>query len=161
MSESTASAEVELAAEIATGLRSLAAMLEAHPDLAREIRHCAYYALLAIPLEDQHARLARWARAGKAVGAKVSKNADDKQFEVSVEFGPVRVRAIADRSEVCERVVVGTETVTKKIKDPQALAAVAEIEVTEEVETVEWVCRPLLADAAQSRETTAMAGAAS
>ena len=148
MTDSTVSAETaetELAAEIVSGLRCLAVMIEANPDLAHDVAYTLGRSILAIPLEDEHARLARWARAGKASGAVVAKDASGEQFEVNVTFGPVRVRVIAPREQVCERIVIGTDKVTKKVKDPAALAAVPEIEVTEEVEQIEWKCRPLLA----------------
>lgn len=145
MSDSTVSTDTELAAEIATGLRSLAVLIETNPDLASELRYSLSKLLMAVPMTDEQERLARWARAGKELGAKITKDASDSQFEVAVAFGPVAVRVIAPRESVCERVVVGTEKVTKKVPDPVALAAVPEIEVIEVVEQIRWECKPLLA----------------
>ncbi len=51
----------------------------------------------------------------------------------------------AFRDDVCERIVTGTHQVTETGKDPEALAAVPEIEVTKTVEDVEWRCGSILA----------------
>ena len=51
----------------------------------------------------------------------------------------------APREAVCERVVTGTHEVTREVPDADALAAVPTSTVTETVETVEWICSPLLA----------------
>lgn len=144
---SDANAELKLAAERAAGFRALADLIEANPQLASDLYLQNF---LAMPLHnpkvtDQRARLAEWATAALGQGAKFTKRVDKDHFSGIVDFGPFSIEVLADRDEVCERVVTGTETVTKKVKDPEALAAVPEIEVTEEVETVEWVCRPLLA----------------
>lgn len=132
------------AAEITAGLRAVADLLEEVPAAATILAGTK----LLVPVmheSDPVALLAAIARAGAAQGGKVSKSYETKYANVDVTFGPVVLQAYADREQVCERVVVGTETVTKKVKDPKALAAVPEIEVTEEVEQVEWRCRPLLA----------------
>jgi hypothetical protein len=47
------------------------------------------------------------------------------------------------RSEVCERVVTGVETITMTVPDPAV--TVPTVEVTQEVETVEWRCGSILA----------------
>lgn len=46
------------------------------------------------------------------------------------------------REKACDRVVTGKETVTHKVLDPDALAHVPMVEVTEEVDVVEWRCIP-------------------
>ncbi len=45
---------------------------------------------------------------------------------------------------MCKKVVT-TETVTRTVPDPAVLATVPMVEVTQDVENVEWVCEPLLA----------------
>jgi len=55
------------------------------------------------------------------------------------------VTVTTSRDVVCKRVVTGTREVTKTIPDPEALAKVPQIEVTETERTYEWVCEPLLA----------------
>jgi hypothetical protein len=137
----------ELAAELAAGLRSVADMVEATPELASAfgIAFLKMQAYVGYAFEDKPAALATFARAALRHGAKVEKKADDKWSSVDAKWGPVTVSAYTNRDEVCERVVTGTEVVTKKVPDPEALALVPEVEVTEEVETFEWRCVPLLA----------------
>lgn len=139
------------ATELADGLRALAAMIEQSSDEAvYELRYTFDH--ISVPVWSA-AAAAALARAGMHAGAKVTKHQSDKYAGVDIAFGRVSLHVYADREEICERVVTGTETVTKKIKDPEALAAVPEIEVTEEVEKVEWRCRPLLEDRADEPET--------
>lgn len=69
------------------------------------------------------------------------------QFAVWRRFGGIVLAAYADRAEVCDRVVTGTREVTTEVPDPEALAAVPKVTVTEVVEDVEWVCGSLLAKA--------------
>lgn len=136
-----------LAAQQAAGLRALADMIDAHPEVAELIRFSGLERLLA-PVgstDDAVMVMADLIRKAKARGATVTKSAEDDWFNVHVAWGPVGIQVYAAREEVCERVVTGTETVTKTVKDPARLAEVPEIEVTETVETVEWVCRPILA----------------
>lgn len=126
----------------AQGLIRLAEMIEATPDLD------ACYIKPGKPLElnawyaTSPADLAAIARAGLANGATVEKSAESDIYALQISWGDVTALALAQRGEVCERVVTGTETVTRTVPDPTAPL----VEVTETVEHVEWVCRPLLAD---------------
>lgn len=86
--------------------------------------------------------MAAIARAALAHGAKVDKDASGDIYTLTVSWGALAAQAIAYREAVCERVVTGTETVTRTVPDPTAPL----VKVTETVEHVEWVCRPLLAD---------------
>lgn len=139
----------ELAQQQAAGLRALADLIEANPELAENFWHTLGLAGINVHLDhhsdDKAAQLGRIARIAKRHGAKVGKDISDQFHNVVIEFGAVKATVLAYRNEVCERVVTGTETVTRRVKDPAALAKVPEVEVTEEVETVEWRCRPLLA----------------
>lgn len=135
----------ELAAGRAAGLRKLADMVEAHPEL-----NAVYLDDINVVHATTKDQMAAFIRAGLEFGAKVEKTAYGSTMNVDLHFGAVTVAALGHRAEVCERVVVGTETVTKKVKDPDALAAVPEIEVTEEVEIVRWDCHPILAGTAES-----------
>lgn len=93
---------------------------------------------------DAPAEMAKWAKAlavGQPKGA-VEKKYDDHYLRLTREFGAVTLEVWATRDLVCERVVVGTETV--EVPDPDALAAVPTVPVEREV--VEWRCSPLLAD---------------
>lgn len=136
-----------LATQQAAGLRALADLIENNPDLNDDLRWLT--SDLSAYVADKEV-LAKFARAAVAQGAKVTKDfppdsRPDRHFYLYASFGPVQVRLHCERAVVCERIVVGTETVTKKVKDPAKLAEVPEIEVTETVETVRWDCKPLLA----------------
>jgi hypothetical protein len=73
-------------------------------------------------------------------GGTYAKNADTDTLHLSGMCGGVPVRIWLSRDAVCERVVVGTETV--ELPAQEALPA-----RTETRERVEWVCSPLLAAA--------------
>lgn len=138
----------DLAQQMAAGLRRLAEFIETNPDLADGFRHNVMDYAINVHLRDdgKAAQLAEYAQAAARFGAKVTKDIDDKWHNLYLDFDGAKAHVLAYRNEVCERVVTGVETVTKTVPDPEALAAVPTVEVTEQVETVEWVCRPLLAD---------------
>ena len=63
--------------------------------------------------------------------------------EKLMDFGkkqPVRYKIVCNREEVCEKHVVGTEKVTKKVAPPGEWT---EEEVEQDI--IEWKCNPLLA----------------
>lgn len=124
--------------EYVAGLRMLADLLEQNPELLKP-----HGAIQIIPLGEQQSReqLAAWAR---ALPGKKDKEINDQFANLVGTLRGLKVKIVAYRDEVCERVTTGVETVTKMVKDPDALAAVPEVEVTEEVEQYEWVCRPML-----------------
>jgi hypothetical protein len=70
------------------------------------------------------------------------------EFAVWRRFAGIVFAVYAERNEVCERVVVSSEEVTREVPDPEALAAVPKVTVTEVIEQVEWICTPLLKPAA-------------
>ncbi len=81
-------------------------------------------------------------RAGMKGADEVTKKYSDDYFRLYLSFGDLEYRVSCDRDEVCERTVVGTETVME-LTPPEG-------EWTEkpvEKEVVEWVCNPLLAAA--------------
>ncbi|MHB1950203.1 MAG: hypothetical protein ACYCQK_01860 [Acidiferrobacteraceae bacterium] len=90
------------------------------------------------------------AEAARAIGGRWEKeqNEDMRQMRLVRRFGPHRIMLFTARENVCERVVVGTETVTREMPDPDA-PPVPTITVTEEVERFEWRCSPLLAAAGE------------
>ena len=144
-------AEPTLASRQAAGLRALADMIEANPEVAEHLRYT--FGHMGVPLIVQcdgeiREALARLVRAGKAHGATIDKTYNGQWAGANLNWadGAVTLRVTADRNEVCERVVTGTDTVIRTVPDPAALAAVPTIEVTETVERVEWICKPLLAD---------------
>lgn len=132
----------KLANDQAAGLRALADMIEANPEMAKHAGYLDDTNVFWVRTKDDIATIAR---AALAHGFEVKKNAFADTYKVLLKRGPVGFTILADRGEVCERVVTGVETITRTVKDPHALAAVPEVEVTETVETVEWVCKPLLA----------------
>jgi hypothetical protein len=135
----------DLARQQAEGLRALADLIETNPELARPLRF-GVDSIGAHIVEDEAPEIfAIFARAAKAQGLPVTKTYSEKFAIVRARLGGVEVYLQADREQVCERVVTGTETVTKRVKDPTLLAEVPEVEVIETVETVEWVCKPILA----------------
>ena len=81
-------------------------------------------------------------RAGMKGADEVTKEYSDNYFRLYLSFGDLQYRVLCDRDEVCERTVVGTETVMESVPP--------EGEWTEqavEKDVVEWVCNPLLAAA--------------
>jgi len=136
----------KLANEQAAGLRALADMLEANPHLAIQLG-LTFRSLGQHVFPDNRPRelFAEFARAALAAGAVVTKRHHGDYGKVRASWGPVVVDLQADREQVCERVITGIEQVTKKIKDPVAVAALPDIEVSEDVPSYEWRCRPLLA----------------
>lgn len=135
--------EKSLQQQRAEQLRAVADFVEALPDeLAEHLRYTSNTVNIPVShLDDPVAVMVAFARAGLAHGVKIRKNFSDRHGIVSLDFGVMHLDVYAARDQVCERVVTGTETVTKQVPDPAAPL----VEVTEEVEQVEWVCRPLLA----------------
>lgn len=130
----------------AEGLRAFADFIEANPEFAEELSYSLRHIDEPVVCDDPVVLLGRFARAAARARVANQKGGSDKYFKLELRFSDAVVLCLAaSRAEVCERVVVGTETVTKTVPDPAKLAEVPEIEVTETVETVEWVCRPLLA----------------
>ena len=80
-----------------------------------------------------------------AFPAALSKDVDDHYYDLDGYLDGLAVKFVAFREEVCERVVVGTREVTRTTKDPELLAQLPDVTVTETEEVVEWRCSPLLA----------------
>jgi hypothetical protein len=126
--------------EIATGLRQLADLIEATPDIR------VSYKTFSLWCVSDRETLAALARAALRHGAKVEKDIDDQWHNLVVKFGPIEAKALAFRSEVCERVLVGTREVTEMVPDPTvAVPDVPLVEQTRTEEIYEWECVPLLA----------------
>lgn len=129
-----------------TGLRVLADLLEQHDDLPLpydgsltsidwiETAHTA---------ERQREIAQSFAR---IIPGTIRKEARDGYFDLDGSIAGLKVSLIVLRDAVCTRVVTDTREVTREIPDPEALAAVPTVTVTETQEVVEWVCEPLLAD---------------
>jgi len=140
---------VTRAAEQAAGLRSLADLIERHPELAGTP---SFLSCLNIWWSRDADQVAAIARAGLDHGAQVDKIYRGDTFSLALKWGPVTAHVLAERGVVCERVVVGTDEITEQVPDPDALAAVPMISRTRTVERTEWRCdKPLFApDRAQS-----------
>lgn len=136
------------------GLRLLADVLDHHPELPQPSSGQSADNPLRIWFHSHHDqpsvrdRVAAAARALKRHARKVDKKINGEWFDVRTALAGLHIEVTTRRNDVCERVVIGTETVTEKHKDPDLLAQVPEVEVTEEREIVEWRCPPsLLAEA--------------
>lgn len=121
----------------AAGLRALADFIEAHPELpAPAYLHKPH---IWCPRGDEIAAIIR---AALADDVEVVKHYSEVQRNVGLRFGPLQAMALVNKAEVCERVVVGTETV--RVPDPAYIPpATPMVETT--VEVTKWRCRPLLA----------------
>ena len=122
--------------EFVAGLRAAADFFESNPDAgvpydARMGFHCSS--------RDE------FVTAVRALG-RAEKDFTSSYARATRDFGGgVQVDYQAYRSEVCERVVVGTREVEVEEPDPEAVAALPKVKRTETVEDVEWRCEPLLA----------------
>lgn len=135
-----------LATQQVAGLRKLADLIEAHPELAGRFTADEIELNIHTRTDDITAELAEWARFAKANGAKIAKDITQSMYNVTATFcDGVKVSMLAYRTAVCEKVVVGTREVTEEVPDPEALAAVPTVTVKRVVEETKWVCRPLLA----------------
>ena len=127
------------------GMRALADALEQHPEVPLPIEGKTtpiMFGAWAFRTDDPRGLMTTIAR---ALPCNWDKDPGDMYFKLNGRIAGLSVQIVADRDTVCERVVTGVETVTKEVPDPEALAAVPTVQVTETVETVEWVCKPLLA----------------
>jgi hypothetical protein len=139
------------------GLRALADLIEANPEIAEHTRFTFDRLDAFAHGDDAAAVLAAMARAGKAAGHRVTKDFDDSfggvEIHLSEEVSPfaggdVVLAFHAPREQVCERIVTGTREVTETVRDPDA----PKITRTRVEDVVEWRCAPLLADeAAEAR----------
>lgn len=144
--ETVQETETDRRAEFNEGLRLIAEFLVEHPEVPQPYHLMGSEFYIYLHGEESRAQLATIARAfGRA-----EKRFEGVRFEVSRRFAGINLIAQAQRAEVCERVVTGTREVSKEVPDPEALAAVPKVTVTETVEDVKWVCHPILDTAVQS-----------
>ncbi len=139
------------ATTFADGLRVAADLLETYPDLppayvtavqaidgARGIE--VTWQLMLVADDTQRETAARIIR---TIGGVWDKDASYDTFRTTRTHRGIRLRITADREQVCERRVTGTETVTVP-------AVEAQPERVEERELVEWDCSAVLAEAVTS-----------
>jgi hypothetical protein len=131
----------QIASEQAAGLRALADMIEANPELrGNEL----YMSGLNIWHTKDAAFMADLVRAALRHGAKVTKDISETQHNVDLTWHGITASILARRDAVCERVVIDTREFTEEVPDPEALAAVPTVTVTRTEEVVEWQCKPPL-----------------
>jgi hypothetical protein len=140
------------AARQAAGLRALADMIQAHPELVDGFRFTFGAGLNFHPrAEDRpggmRLALAAFVRAAQAHGARITTKIDDTWHNMLATFTPgFVVEALAYRSEVCEGGVTGTRTVTA----PDTLAAAPMVAAAEAAEPAREEGRSVLARAAMA-----------
>lgn len=132
------------------GLRQLADILEAHPDLPLPYGGTTTSELLWIAnsRQDHKQVAATFARTIPGVVAKQPRGTD---LDLIGRIAGLHVQLIVDRDAVCERVVVGSETVTV----PARPATEATPEQTETREVVEWRCASILTETTPTRKAVA------
>jgi len=125
------------------GLRTLAAVLEANPDIPLPLAGRVSSRMTMMFLSDATAReqMAAAARAFPCTWTKRVSGKNEEFFDLRGTVGALNVALTALRDAVCERVVVGTTEVTE---DEVVTEAVTR-PVTKTVDVVEWRCSPLLA----------------
>lgn len=127
------------------GLRVLANLLENHPELPLPYEGDGTAMTMMFWGPDAREELAAAAR---ALPIRLTKNDparsgyDETYFNLDGNLNGLRIQLTAHRTQVCERVVTGTRTVTEEVPDPDA-PKVTRIRVEE---IAEWRCRPLLTD---------------
>ena len=131
--------EHDKALELAENLRSLANFIETDPSKlppeGLEIKASSHI-YGGDANKDTFLNLVQLAL-GSAEVVTIRKAYTDSYFEVHLSFGGIDYESWARRESVCDRRVVGTETVTEKV-------AVQYEEREVEKEIVEWDCHPLL-----------------
>jgi hypothetical protein len=128
------------------GLRSLADLLEQHDDLPLPYDVTAQWIVVSSSEDDQRRIAQTFAR---VMPGTIAKSVRDDAFDLDGMVGAVNVGMILSRDAVCTRVVKEVREVTREVPDPDALAIVPMVTVTETVEDVEWICQPLMADRTQ------------
>ena len=142
---SPAAAENSQRAAYIKGLRALADTLEQHDELPLPARDGGRITWSFLGDSDAREQMAVAARAIPCNWRKDMWGQEKHYFDLNGELHGLPITLGAYRDDVCERIVTGTHEETKTVKDPEALAAVPEVRVTETVEDIEWRCGSLLA----------------
>jgi len=131
------------------GLRALADVLDGHPEVPLPYHGTGTAITISDFLfaKDPRAALAAAARALPCNWSKDVRESEQygSYLDLIGELHGLSIKLTAYRDAVCERVVTGTREVTETVKDPDALAAVPEVEVTKIIEDVTWRCGSILA----------------
>jgi hypothetical protein len=127
------------------GLRLLADALEQHPDADLPADGTSLPLSITFWGEDARERMAAAARAIPCTWTKQVRDSEYRSyFDLSGNLAGLKISLTAYRDAVCERVVTGTHEETKTVPDPEALAAVPQVTVTNVVEHVTWECHSIL-----------------
>ena len=121
------------------GLLALGEWLDRHPEIATHQSRSTWIVSTWKTPDLSPDVIVRAMKDGAPLGAVTKSVATDQDSTLFVERsfgGQVTLQYQASRSEVCERVVVGTETV--HVSDPEARM----VEVERDV--IEWRCSPIL-----------------
>lgn len=101
------------------------------------------------------------ARIARLLPCRLDKNDPDSgehgatYYQLSGTLFGLGVRVWGFREQVCEKVITGSKPVTRLVPDPAAPM----VEVTEDVQTFEWRCGPLLAQTPARAESSPAARA--
>lgn len=101
--------DIDERTEYVAGLRQLADVLERNPDLRLPYTG-SHGALLVItpPWTDHRAELAAWV---KVLPGRKDGHVRNEMFDLASSFAGLKIKVICSRDKVCERVVVGTQTI--------------------------------------------------
>ena len=129
-----------------SGLRKLADLLEDHPEVPLPYQGqdptCSRLSFNFLDVRDDNK--AAMAAAARAFPGKLEKGTTaDTYFDLRGNLDGLYYELTAYRHAVCERVVTGTQTITRAVPDPSVKVPL--VEVTEDVEVVEWRCSPIMA----------------
>ena len=113
--------------EYAEGLRKFAVWVEQHTELALPSSNIENFVM---DTKEEAAALVR------ALGS-CQKEYSDWSLTIKKDFGPITLRAVFRRNNVCRRVVVGSETIPAKFIE-------AYVEPARTKEIVKWECDPIL-----------------
>lgn len=126
------------------GLRHLAELLDDNPGIPLPLGHTSNNHIVILFPSSKEPRAAM-AEAARVFPCTWTKNAGEDFFDLNGKLAGLNIELSAPREAVCTRRVTGTREVTREVPDPDLLARVPMVEVTETVEDVEWDCGPILA----------------
>jgi hypothetical protein len=112
---------------------SIVNWLKCNPEIPLPMALSGTLQIFAWDSKEEAAQMAR------AMGS-FEKSFDANWFRITKSFGSLKLQGLFTRSNVCERIVVGTKEVETEEADPVAVAAIPKVKVRKTVEIVEWVC---------------------
>lgn len=142
-------AESQQRSEYTAGLRALADLLDANPNIELPMTGQSYDPLQWVLTHDE-SQAETLATIARALPGQLSKSGNDEFFRLKGQIRGFYVKILADRDEVCTRRVVGTREVVETVPDPSVEVPLVERKRTEEI--VEWDCGPILAPAGKAAE---------